>query len=136
MPVVAMNYLAVLVGAVVSVVIGALWYMPALFGNGWMSAIGKTKEQVEKDFSPLKIVWALIFGFVISYGLARLLVWSGKNTPVGGLEVGLLACIGFVLTTTGVHHVFESRPAKLTIIYTLHHLVEFLAIGLILGAWM
>ncbi len=136
MPVVTMNYLAILVGAILSVAIGAIWYLPALFGKAWMAAIGRTKEQVDADFSPLKIVWAVIFGFVISYGLARLLVWSGKSTPLGGLEVGLLACISFVVTTTGVQLMFEGRPTKLNFIYALHHLVEFLAIGLLLGAWM
>jgi hypothetical protein len=132
----SVNYLAVVVGAVVSVVIGALWYMPALFGRSWLTAIGKTKEEVDKDFTPLKIVWALVFGFVLSYSLARLIVWTGQGTPLGGLRIGLLACVGFVVTTTGVHHLFEGRTSKLSAIYAFHHLVEMLLIGLILGAWM
>ncbi len=136
MPILEMNYLAILVGAIASVVIGAIWYLPAMFGNAWMVAIGKTKEEVERDFTPSKIVWAVVFGFIISYAIARLIVWTGKNTPLGGLEVGLLASIGFVMGTIAVNHVFEGRPAKLTFIYALHHLVEFLVIGLILGAWL
>ena len=60
-----------------------------------MALIGKTKEQVEQEFSPLKIVWALIWGFVTSYGLARVIMWTGKATLVDGLLVGVLACVVF-----------------------------------------
>jgi hypothetical protein len=136
MPVVELNYLAVLVGAIVSLVIGAVWFMPALFGNAWMAAVGKTKEQVDRDFSPAKIVWALILGFIISYTLARIIVWTGMNSVGGGIRIGLLTSIGLVSTTIAVNHVFESRPARLTFIYGLHHLVEFVAIGALLGAWL
>ena len=41
-----MNIFAVLVGAVASMALGALWYSPLLFGNAWMAAIGKTHDQL------------------------------------------------------------------------------------------
>jgi hypothetical protein len=135
-PVVEMNYLAVLVGAVLSVAIGALWYSPALFGNAWLGLVGKTKEQAEKDFSPLKIVWALVWGFVASYGLARVIVWTGKATPLDGLLLGVLACVVFAVSSIAVNHNFEGRPTRLTVIYAGHHLVEYAAIGAMLGAWL
>jgi hypothetical protein len=133
---IGMNYLAVLVGAVVTVVIGFVWYLPAVFGNAWMSAIGKTREQVEQDFSPLKIVWALVLGFIISYALARLIQWTGMNTPAGGAQIGLLAGVGLVFAATATNHVFAGRPARLTWILGLHHTVECVAVGVLLGAWL
>jgi len=133
---VEMNYLAVLVGAVISVVIGALWYSPALFANAWMTLIGKTREQVEKDFSPVKIVWAFFWGFVISYGLARVIQWTGKDTWLGGLMVGVLVSVVFAISTVAVNHNFEGRPRGLTTLYAAHHMVEFAVIGAMLGAWM
>lgn len=133
---VEMNYLAVLVGAAVSVVVGAVWYMPALFGNPWMAAIGKTKEQVEKDFTPVKILGAFLLGFLLSYGIARMIFWTGMNTPRGGVMIGVFVSVAFVFSTTAVNHLFEGRPCKLTMIYLFHHLVELAAIGAILGAWM
>ncbi len=135
-PVVEMNYLAVLVGAIISVAVGALWFSPPLFGNAWLALVGKTKEQAEKDFSPLKIVWALVWGFVLSYGLARVIVWTGKATPLDGLLLGVLTCVVFAVSSIAVNHSFEGRPTKLTMIYATHHLVEFAAIGAMLGAWM
>jgi hypothetical protein len=136
MPLVEMNYLAVLAGAVVSVVIGSLWYSPALFGNAWMALIGKTRQEVQEDFSPAKIAWALFWGFVISYGLARVIMWTGKATWQGGLVVGILVSVVFAVSTIAVNHLFEGRPRGLTTMYAAHHLVEFALIGTMLGAWM
>jgi hypothetical protein len=131
-----MNYLAVLVGAVISVIVGGLWYSPVLFGNAWLALVGKTKAQAEAEFSPLKIVWALVWGFVTSYGLARVIVWTGKATLVDGVLVGVLTCVVFAIASIAVNHTFEGRPVKLTAIYAGHHLVAFAAIGAMLGAWM
>jgi len=136
MIVVEMNYLAVLVGAVVSVAIGALWFSPLVAGRAWLAAIGKTKEQVAEDFSPLNVVWAAVCGFLISYGLARLIVFTGWNTLLGGLQLGILTALTLVAAAIAVNHVFEKRPVGLTVNYALHHLVEFAAIGMLLGAWL
>ncbi|MBM3320925.1 MAG: DUF1761 domain-containing protein [Candidatus Eisenbacteria bacterium] len=133
---VSMNYLAVLVGAIASVAIGAIWYQPALFGNAWMRAIGKSKEEIEKSFGPSKILWAFICGFFISYTMARLLCWTGMNTLGGGVLIGLLAGVGLIGATLLVDDLFEGRPRPLFYIYWLHHLVELVVIGAILGAWM
>ncbi len=38
-----LNLVAVLVAAIVSMVIGAAWYSPALFANQWMGYIGKSE---------------------------------------------------------------------------------------------
>ena len=130
-----MNYLAVVVGGLVSVAIGALWYSKALFGKAWVAAIGKTEEQVRQDFKATKILWAFVLGFFISYGIARLIVWTGMNTPGGGFLIGLLAAITFVGASMKVNDLFEGRPCKLFWITWPHHLVELLVIGMILGAW-
>jgi hypothetical protein len=131
-----MNYLAVLAGALVSVAIGFIWYMPLVCGHAWMRAIGKTEEQVRRDFSYWNIAWAFVLGFLMSYGIARIIAMTGRNSMGGGIWIGLLAAICFVGASTVVHHVFEGRRASLSVIYVLHHLVEFVAIGAILGVWM
>ena len=42
------NYLAVLVSAIVGFGIGALWYSPLLFGKVWMQLMNLSKESLEK----------------------------------------------------------------------------------------
>jgi hypothetical protein len=41
------NWLAVLLAFVSTMLIGFVWYMPAVLGKGWMAAIGKTQEDLK-----------------------------------------------------------------------------------------
>jgi hypothetical protein len=132
---VSINYVAVVVAALAYVVIGALWYSPVLFGNTWMKGIGKTKEQVKADASPLNYLWALITGFIAAYGIARVMVWSGDFTIRFGVVVGLVAGVCFVRTAFWVTDAFEKRRASLRIINGLYHIVGLVVAGIIVGAW-
>src|SRR5207253_9570578 len=43
------NVLAVLVAAVLTMVLGAVWYSPVLFAKQWMHAHGYTPEKLERS---------------------------------------------------------------------------------------
>lgn len=131
---VTINYLAVIVAAVAYLIIGWLWYSP-LFGAAWMKGIGKTKEQVAAGASALNYILALIFGFIASYGIARIMVWSGRNSITDGIMIGLVVSICFVLATLFMNDTFEKRPVGLTFINVLYHIVSLVVAGIIIGAW-
>lgn len=42
----SINWLAVVAATVVAMVLGFVWYYPAVFGNAWMKELGKTREQL------------------------------------------------------------------------------------------
>ncbi len=128
------NYLAVIVAAIAYMVLGAIWYSPILFGRAWMTGVGKTKEQLAGG-SSIKYIWGFIFSFIAAYGIARLMLMTGRDTVADGVMIGLLAGICFVMTTMGVNDTFEGRPSGLTVINILYHIVGFLIIGIIVGAW-
>ena len=44
----SVNWLAVIVGTVVSMALGTLWYGP-LFGKTWLRLIGKSPEEIESE---------------------------------------------------------------------------------------
>ncbi|MBD3333011.1 DUF1761 family protein [candidate division GN15 bacterium] len=129
------NYLAVIVATAAYWIIGALWFSPALFFNQWLRAIGKTKEQVKADFSPMNYIWALIAAFLASYGIARVCDWGGAATIVDGALVGVLAAACFVLPYVLVTDVFEKRPRSLAMINLFYHAVGLIVAGIIIGAW-
>jgi Protein of unknown function (DUF1761) len=135
METVSINFLAVFVAGVAYMILGALWYSPLLFGNAWMKGIGKTKEQVAKDFSPVNYILAIILSFIAAYGIARLMLWSGGNTVVDAIKISIVCGVCFVLATIGVNDVFEKRVKCLTVINILYHLVGFIVIGIILAVW-
>ena len=129
------NYWAVLVGAVAFWILGAIWYSGPLFGKAWMRSIGKTEEQVKADFSPMNLIWAFVYGWLASYGIARVMMWMGGDTIADGVMVGLVASVCFSFATIGMHDVMEKRPGGLTLINALYSIVGFLVMGIIIGAW-
>jgi len=58
-----MNFYAVLVAALTTLVVGSIWYSPVLFGNAWMKETGLTEEELKKG-SMLKI-FGLTFVFSV-----------------------------------------------------------------------
>lgn len=129
------NYWAVLVGAVVYFILGALWYAKGVFGKTWMQAVGKTEEQLKAAFSPWKFVWTFIGSLLAAYGLARIMSWIPGVSLSTGIMVGLLAGICFVLAPMSINDVMEGRPCKLTTVNILYHMVGFVLMGIIIGAW-
>ena len=49
----SMNWLAILVSALIPLIIGAIWYHPKVFGTAWMHATGITEDKI-KSMSPAK----------------------------------------------------------------------------------
>ena len=135
METITLNFLAVLVAGVVYMILGALWYSPVLFGNSWMKNIGKTKEQVTADASPINYLIALILSFIAAYGIARIMVWSGEKSIGNGIMIAIVVGVCFVFTSMGVNDTFENRPRSLMAMNILYHLVGFVIMGIIIGAW-
>ena len=61
----AVNWLAVLVAAVINMVVGFLWYGP-LFSGLFLRLIGKREEEIEG--SPIVYVLGVVMGLVTTYG--------------------------------------------------------------------
>lgn len=57
------NYLAILVAALSSFVVGFIWYNPKVFGTIWMKEIGMTDEKAKQGNM------AKIFGFTFLFAL-------------------------------------------------------------------
>jgi fluoride ion exporter CrcB/FEX len=129
------NYWAVLVAAVVYMILGALWYSPALFGKIWMKGIGKTKEQVKADAWAGNYIIAIVGSFLACYGIARLMIMTGRTDISDGVTIAVLVGVCFMMTTFSINDTFERRPAGLTLINILYHLVGFIVAGFIIGIW-
>lgn len=128
------NHLAVFVCALLSLVVGALWYSPVLFFKGWQKEAGLGDEQVAKA-NPLKTYsLTLVLAWIISYNLAFFLGDSKTNWR-WGLVAGLLAGIGWAATMFVIISLFEQRSLKYMLINTGYITVYFALIGFVLGIW-
>ena len=129
------NYLAVVVAAVVGMVIGAVYYSPRVAGRAWMAAIGKTEEDLRGANRPILFLFAAILTLLLATMLAAAIGWADVQTLGGGALVGLLCWIGFAIPLVGLVFMFEGRrPANLAITGG-HYLIALVVKGAIIGAW-
>lgn len=128
----AINWLAVIVAAVSSFVIGGLWYGP-LLGKAWMRASGMTAEKVQQGSM------GMVFGISFVLQLAAAVVLAMFLGPEADLIFGLMAggSVGlfWVATAFGVVYLFERRPVAHWAVNSGYWVVGYLVMGAILGAW-
>ena len=128
----AINWLAVVVAAVSTFMIGGLWYGP-LMGNVWMRASGVSAEQAASGNK------GMIFGvsFILQLIAAAILdMFIGpQGTMAGGIAAGGAAAVFWVATAFGVVYLFEQRPFAHWAVNAGYHIVTYLIMGAILGAW-
>lgn len=136
-PPVDINYIAVVGGAVVSMILGFLWYGP-LFSKPWMKAKGWTQEQGKQAAKGAGPGYALVFvgALVLSFIMAHVVDYANATTVVEGAETGFWMWLGFVLPVSGGTALFEGRPTPLFAINAGYHLVEFLAIAILLTLYV
>ena len=127
------NYLAVLVTAVVNILLGMLWYSPILFGNIWMKAIGKTKEEL--GGAVVGYVFTIITALITAVVLALFIGYAQADTILKGIQTGFWIWLGFVATTTLAGVLWEGQPLKVYLIYNGLQLVTFIVMGSILAVW-
>ena len=132
MPQVEVNIFAVIVATVWTMVLGSLWYSKALFGNIWME---DSKVEMKKAGAVKAYLLTAVGAFVLAYVTALFIGLLNVTTIQGGVQTGFWIWLGFVATTSLVHHVFEGKPIRLYILNAGYHLVELLVMGAILSAW-
>lgn len=128
-----LNYLAIVVAALSTFLIGGLWYSPAVFGKAWMKENGFTEESL-KGGNMVKIFGvAFILGLISAINLAMFM--GPENDPALGAMWGFLAGAGWVATFVGTHYLFERKSFKLFLINAGYSIVALTVMGVILAAW-
>ncbi|MBC7845163.1 MAG: DUF1761 domain-containing protein [Flavobacterium sp.] len=79
------NFLAILVAALSSFVVGFIWYNPKIFGTIWMKEAGLSQEQAEKG-NMLKIFGlTFIYAFMLAFMMPNLVIHqTGALSMIGG----------------------------------------------------
>jgi hypothetical protein len=130
------NYLAIIVAAVVAWLAGAAWYMA--FGRTWMSALGITAEQMEaRKREPrgyLPFIYTFAAELVMAWTLAGILGHIGSLSIRSGLISAAFCWFGFVMAAILVNNSFAHRDWRLLWIDGGHWLVVLLLMGGIIGA--
>lgn len=136
LPVVDINYLAVLAAGVTSMIVGAAWYSPALFGKQWMKLIGLTEEDKKKTNLGQTYGTMFVLSLVLAYVMAHFVGYVGVTTIGEAVQFGFWIWLGFVFTTKGAQSVFVKQPLNLFGIDVGYHLVQMVVMAVILTVWM
>ncbi len=131
------NYLAVLVAAVVVFILGWLWYSPLLFYKPWMRLRGLDPDaaMAGAKMPGGKLVLELLRCLVLAYVIARLVALLGVSSWMGGVHFGLLLWIGFPLILLTGSVLWDNVPWKVAAIHAGDWLVKLLVIPIIVSVW-
>lgn len=140
MEIVTINYWAVATGAILSMILGAVWYGP-LFGKKWMEIVGvnpqdeEARKKMQKSAGPLYGVQFILTLFQVLV-LAHLVA---DIQTVGGLSRSLWIWAAFIIPTMAGAVMWTNEPGKLKwsrfLIQGGYQLVLFTIFGLLLQFW-
>lgn len=127
------NHIAVFVCAVMSLVIGAVWWSPLLFAKPWQREAGLSDEQIANANHAKTFGLSFLLAWIMSYNLAFFL-GASDTTWAWGVVAGLLTSV-WVVGMFIVIALFERRSWKYMAINCGYIIVYFAMIGFILGIW-
>jgi len=127
------NWWAVILATLSSMVIGSVWYMPKVFGAWWERA-----ARIEKPANGLyaigvAIVMSFIGAWVLAGAAAIAHHFYGGSFLANSLITAIILWAGFTAARFITHDSFENRPRALTLLNIVHELVTFLVMALIIG---
>jgi len=132
---IAVNYGAVLVAAIVSYAIGAVWHSPIGFGKQWMRMMGLTAEKMRS--MPLTAKQAMVLGFFVTVLVAFVLAYfmnvTGAVDISSALQLGFLVWLGFLAPTLANGWLWEGKSLKLFLFNAAYQLVSIESIAVVLA---
>ena len=127
------NFLAVIVAAVVSFILGALWYSPWLFGKTWADTLGLRYENLNP--TPKHYVSGIIMAFITAFVLAMLVSWLNIYSAREGVLLGFLIWLGFLATSQYSGVIWANKPLKTYFIDTAFMLINLVVMSTIIAVW-
>jgi hypothetical protein len=135
----SINWLAVVACVVASMVIGSFWFNPKTFYPAWLKALGKPQNETPGGTN-MGMLWGLtILASLVQAVFMSLVVnamgsMSGGATLASGVLTGFLLWLGFVAPSSLTNKLFANQP-KAWLIEMGNHLITFVVMGAIVGAW-
>lgn len=131
------NWLAVVLATVSSMIVGSIWYAKPVFGKLWIRLAEMDESKMGNG------VTAIIATVIVSFVTAAVLAGSaaiaqsfyGGNFLLNTVITGVILWAGFTAARFVTHDAFDRRPAQLTVLNCAHELVTIVVMALIIGAF-
>ena len=128
------NFFAVLSAAAAKVLIGALWYSPALFLRSWLQLSSVTEDEMKAGMTKAVLI-DVIGSFLMAFVLVHAVRYAGATMAFQGMAVGFFNWLGFVAVVTIGTVTYERRPFKLVLLNNGYLLISLLVMGAMLAVW-
>jgi hypothetical protein len=132
------NWLAVVTGAAIYFILGAVWYSPVLFAKPWQAAIGWDESRPQPQTNPLTYVVPAVLYLIAGIATALLAAATGTDTLTEGIVLGLVTGVGYALAMVGVEATFDPnkpKPVPWFAITTAYHLIGFVILAVVIAIW-
>lgn len=131
------NFLAVLLAAILDMLIGMFWYSPFGFGKLWMRMIGKTEEELKETGNSAGVAYmaSTLAAVVMAFVLAHVVKISGTTDYLTALQIGFWVWLGFVVAGVLPTYIYEDRKKGLFVLYIAYKLVSILVMAVLLTLW-
>ena len=116
--------------AVLSLVLGALWHSPLMFGPIWLGEVRRLERPRGGALAALAAGGAALHFAVL---VAMSILVDSASTTTRGLQVGLGVALFFVTTTLGATYLFAARSLRLFLIDAGFYLVFLALAGVVLA---
>lgn len=127
-----MNWIGILAGAIIYMVVSWIWYMPQVFGKEFCALAKVTCEcKIEEMWK--KLIGAFIGALIMAWVLSLVIDYVGAHNFIGGAVVGFLMWLGFAATIHFSGVLWENRPWKLFLIHVGNLLVSLVLMGGVIG---
>ena len=130
----AINYLAVALATISTMVVGFVWYTPKVFGNYWMKT-AKVDPNQGSAVGPILVTLFVSFisAWVLAAAATVTFAFQGGSYLGAAFIAAIVLWAGFTAARFITHDAFERRPSGLTILNIAHELVTVLVMALIIG---
>ena len=128
------NYLAVVVATILNIVVGMVWYSPAIFGTDWMKCTGMTEEKAKKGM-PMGMVIGIAGSLIGAFGTAILHMVLGPASIAAAVELVIVLTLAIIVPIQLGRVAWEQAPMELFCINTGYYAVSVLIIVMTLQVW-
>jgi hypothetical protein len=133
---VEINYAGVLLAAIASMAVGAVWYAEPVFGKMWMKLVGLKKSDAQEG-AVAAMAQAFVAALLTAYVLAHVTYLSSSffatTYKSAALTTAFWLALGISATTLITHYAFEGRRKMLVLLNVAHQFASFLVMGVVLG---
>ncbi|MDQ3123328.1 MAG: DUF1761 domain-containing protein [bacterium] len=135
---VEINYLAVFLAGLSSMVVGGIWYAKDVFGNTWaaLAKVNMNKKVSSSDtfmFMGSTFVISLITAYVLAHVTYLSNQFFGNSFLQDALTTAFWVWLGFTAGRFVTHDMFEGRRKKLTLLSIGYEFVTIMFMALIIG---